>query len=204
MSFLSNPKTAGTALEIVGILQVIAGIFAVAGAILNRDDPEVNLGFAVVIGIGAIVCGCILAFFAVKVRNGTIPAKIDILAIFVRVVGVTTIISSIFTIIGVIILNPQDLTAQIIGGAIGIVIGLIIVFISTKINDGKQTTGDKIIWVLLLVFFVIDIILSVLTIVAGFDPLSLTTIVTGICYTLAYIFMVIMLFDGDVKKEMGM
>ena len=139
-----------------------------------------------------------------KVRNGTIPAKIDILAIFVRVVGVTTIISSIFTIIGVIILNPQDLTAQIIGGAIGIVIGLIIVFISTKINDGKQTTGDKIIWVLLLVFFVIDIILSVLTIVAGFDPLSLTTIITGICYTLAYIFMVIMLFDGDVKKEMGM
>ena len=40
MSFLSNPKTAGTALEIVGILQVIAGIFAVVGAILNRDDPK--------------------------------------------------------------------------------------------------------------------------------------------------------------------
>lgn len=201
MSFLSNPRMAGTALEIIGILEIIGGIFSIADGFVK---DEVNTNFAIVIGIGAIVCGCILAFFALKVRKGIISAKIDILAIFVRVVGITTILSGIFFIIAEIILNPEDLTAQIIGGVISIVIGLIIVFISSKINDGKQTTGDKIIWVLLLIFFILDIISSVLMVIGAINPLSLSQIVTGICYALAYLFMIILLFDSDVRKEMGM
>lgn len=201
MSFLSNPRMAGTALEIIGILEIIGGIFSIADGFVK---DEVNTNFAIVIGIGAIVCGCILAFFALKVRKGIISAKIDILAIFVRVVGITTILSGIFFIIAEVILNPEDLTAQIIGGVISIVIGLIIVFISSKINDGKQTTGDKIIWVLLLIFFILDIISSVLMVIGAINPLSLSQIVTGICYALAYLFMIILLFDSDVRKEMGM
>ena len=45
-----------------------------------------------------------------------------------------------------------------------IVVGLIIVFISTKINDGKQTTGDKIIWVLLVIAFIIMLIFEAISV----------------------------------------
>lgn len=97
-----------------------------------------------------------------------------------------------------------DLLSEALTAIVTIIIGLIIIFISTRINDGKQTTGDKIIWVLLLIFFILDIISSILSIIDGFDPLMLSQIITGICYTIVYIFMVLLLFDSDVKKEMGM
>ena len=200
MSFLSNPKTAGNAFEIIGILEIIGGIFAIIDGIMHDD---VDTGFAAVVGIGAIICGLIVAFYGNKVRTGVISEKIDILAAFVRIVGVTTIISGIVLVIANVMIGA-DLLSEAISAIISIIIGLIIIFISTKINDGKQTTGDKIIWILLLVFFIIDLVLSILTIIAGFDPLSLTVIISGICYTIAYLFMILLLFDGDVKKEMGM
>ncbi len=200
MSFLSNPKTAGNAFEIIGILEIIGGIFAIIDGVIHDD---IDTTFAVVIGIGAIICGLIIAFYGNKVRNGVISEKIDILAAFVRIVGVITIITGIFLVIANVIIGA-DLLSEAISGIISIIIGLIIIFISTKINDGKQTIGDKIIWILLLIFFILDVIGSILTIVAGFDPLSLTLIVTGICSTIAYIFMILLLFDADVKKEMGM
>ena len=74
MSFLSSPKTAGNAFEIMGILQIIAGIFAI---IDGFRDEEIDTGFAVVIGIGAIICGLIIMFFGTKVRKEIISAKID-------------------------------------------------------------------------------------------------------------------------------
>jgi len=200
MSFLSSPKTAGNAFEIIGILQIIAGIFAI---IDGFRDEEIDTGFAVVIGIGAIICGLIIMFFGTKVRKEIISAKIDILATFVRIAGVTTIISGICLVIAEVMIGA-DILAEAISAIITIAIGLLIIFISTKINDGKQTTGDKIIWVLLLVFFVLDLIFSVLSIVAGFDPLMLSQIITGICSTLVYIYLIILLFDADVKNEMGM
>ena len=200
MSFFSNPKTAGNAFEIIGILEIIGGIFAIADGFIK---DEIDTGFAVVIGIGAIICGLIVAFYGNKVRTGVISVKIDILATFVRIVGITTILTGIFLVAANLIIGA-DLLTEAISGIISVVIGLIIIFISTKINDGKQTTGDKIIWILLLIFFILDIIGSILTIVAGFDPLSFTLIVTGICSTIAYIFMVLLLFDPEVKNEMGM
>ncbi len=79
-------------------------------------------------------------------RKEIISAKIDILATFVRIVGVTTIISGIFLVIAEIILGA-DILSEALTAIVTIIIGLIIIFISTRINDGKQTTGDKIIWV---------------------------------------------------------
>lgn len=200
MSFLTNPKTAGGAFEVIGIIELIGGIFAIISGFI---DENVDLKFAAVVGIGAIICGLLVAFYGIKVLNGVISEKIDILAAYVRVVGVVTIINGIFLAIAMIIIGA-DILSEAVGAIIAIIVGLIIIFISTKINDGKQTTGDKIIWILLLIFFIIDVIASILSIIAGFDPFSLSTIVTGICAAIAYIFMVILLFDSDVKKEMGM
>jgi hypothetical protein len=185
---------------ILGILQIIGGIAAVIAPFM---DQSVNQAFSTVLGIGAIICGAIMYVYGYKVHNGSISAKIDILAAFVRIAGITTIIAGVFTVIANVIIGA-DVATEAITAIVTIVIGLIIIFISTKINDGKQTTGDKIIWVLLMIIFIIDVILSVFTIVAGLNPISLTVIVTGICDLLVYIFMVILLCDKDVKSEMGL
>lgn len=100
MSFFSRPNTAGNAFEIIGILEIIAGIFAIIDGFI---DEEIDTGFAVVLGVGAIICGLIIAFFGTKVRKGIISEKIDILATFVRIVGVTTIISGLFLVIAEVI-----------------------------------------------------------------------------------------------------
>lgn len=200
MSFFSSTKTAGNAFMILGILQIIGGIAAVIAPFM---DQSVNQAFSTVLGIGAIICGAIMYVYGYKVHNGSISAKIDILAAFVRIAGITTIIAGVFTVIANVIIGA-DVATEAITAIVTIVIGLIIIFISTKINDGKQTTGDKIIWVLLMIIFIIDVILSVFTIVAGLNPISLTVIVTGICDLLVYIFMVILLCDKDVKSEMGL
>ena len=57
MSFFSSLKTAGNAFEIIGILGIIGGIFAIIDGFI---DEEIDTGFAITIGIGAIICGLIL------------------------------------------------------------------------------------------------------------------------------------------------
>ena len=119
MSFLSNPKTAGNAFEIIGILEIIGGIFAIIDGVIHDD---IDTTFAVVIGIGAIICGLIIAFYGNKVRNGVISEKIDILAAFVRIVGVITIITGIFLVIANVIIGA-DLLSEALRGIISTIIG---------------------------------------------------------------------------------
>ena len=63
-------------------------------------------------------------------RKEIISAKIDILATFVRIVGVTTIISGIFLVIAEIILGA-DILSEALTAIVTIIIGLIIIFITT-------------------------------------------------------------------------
>ena len=57
---------------------------------------------------------------------------------------------------------------------------------------------DKILWIILLIIFVILFIGSLLGI--GGDVVD---IVKAICYAIVYLFMIIFMFDEDVRKKMG-
>lgn len=199
MSFFEEPKNAGLAIIIVGILQIIGGIIAIIlGAMQYEvsEDQVYTIG-AAVSGIGTVICGFLFFAYGKKVRSGAISAKIDILAQFVRIVGVITIIGGVFSAIGGIV-DGVDLGSEIVSAIISIILGLIILWIAGKINDGKQTTGDKIIWILLLVIFVIEIILAILLII------TIIGIIIGICNLIIYVFMLMLLLSSDVKAEMGM
>lgn len=113
----------------------------------------------------------------------------------------TTVVIGIFAAIGGIM---SDISFW--DNVISIIIGLIIVWAGRKILDGKQTTIDKILWILLTVLFLILFVVSFIGIfgVEGETLHLVVGVVSSICYAIVYLFMLCYMFDGDVKKGMGM
>ena len=192
MSFFDQPKNAGLAMIVVAIVEVIAAIINIVAAATADDGIDFS---GIIVAIGLIITAVIYFKYGSQVRSGAISAKIDILASFVNVVGVISIVNGGFQIIAGVAGG-----AGLIGnGVINIIIGLIICFCGKKINDGKETTLDKIIWIILLVVFIIEILANIVMLI-GFPIGTLM----GICGIIIYVFMTLLLLDGDVKKAMGM
>ncbi|MGN0098408.1 MAG: hypothetical protein ACI38Y_03665 [Candidatus Methanomethylophilaceae archaeon] len=149
----------------------------------------------IVVAIGLIITAVIYFKYGSKVRSGAISAKIDILASFVNVVGVISVINGVFKVIAGLA-GDRSLIAD---GVVGIILGLIVCYCGKKINDGKETTLDKILWIILLVIFVIYILVNIMALIAF--PIGT---LLGICRIIIYVFMTLLLLDGEVKKAMGM
>ena len=137
MSFFDNTKIAGWGLFFIGILMIISAILMIwDGATTEGDDRLAN----VVVGIGALLAAFIYFGFGNKVRKGEISAKIEVLAQFVKTVGLATIVSAFFAAIaGIWGVGISTWTNVVI-----LIIGIIIVWIGGKIDDGKTTNFDKI------------------------------------------------------------
>jgi len=180
---------------IISIISAIVNIIAGAGVLDMEGLPDkFDVGY-IIVAIGSLIAAVLYFKFGGDVRSGAVSGKVTILATFVKVVGIVTIISGIFTIIGGAISEYFDPY----GGIITLIFGLIIYYCGTKIDDGKQTTGDKIIWVLLLIAFVLEIIGSLIMCIAF--PIGT---ITGICGLIIYIYMLMLLFDPEVKSAMNM
>lgn len=203
-SFFDNTKIVGTAFLIVGIILVIDAILTIVLGFVDvsddiRGDIETDkwLAYCVIGGIGSLICAVLYTMFALKVFKGQISEKIVILEQYVRIVGVTTALGGVFNGIASIA-GGEDVGVAIVAAIILVLIGLLIMFIASKINDGKQTTGDKVIWIILLIAFIIVLIGGVLSV------FSLSGIVDGIAHILIALFMIAFLFDPEVKSKMNM
>ncbi|MBR4686448.1 MAG: hypothetical protein IKP04_08005 [Candidatus Methanomethylophilaceae archaeon] len=194
MGFFSEPKHAGTAYVIVAILQILGALISI---ILAAMDAEIALVPVVISGIGAIIAGVIMFGYGNKVRTGVISDKVEILAQFVRIVGIVMIITAVFECIANVV-NGVSLGAQLYTTIITIVLGLIVLFCAGKINDGKKTGGDKVIWILLLLIFILEILFAILLII------TIVGIILGICNLVLYGCMFALLIDNDVKNAMNM
>ncbi len=201
-SFFDNTKIVGFAFVMVAVILVADAILTIVLGFMDvSDDLKEGIDnwmlYCVIGGIGSLICAALYGFFANKVYVGTYSEKIVILEQYVRIVGLTTALGGIFNAVASIA-GGQDIGAAIVSAIILVLIGLLIMFISTKINDGKQTVGDKIIWIILLIAFILMIIGSALSMV------SLIGVVDGIAHILIGIFMIAFLFDSEVKSKMNM
>ncbi|MBO7352282.1 MAG: hypothetical protein J6U12_05155 [Candidatus Methanomethylophilaceae archaeon] len=195
-----SAKNAGLAFMIVAVLNVIAAILMIVLKVVNEDDYANGLVYFIILAVGTLICACLYFTYGQKVRSGAIDRKIDILATYVKIVGIATIIDGLFTAVALIV-DGADIGAALVGAVVAIIIGLIILFIASKINDGKQTIGDKLIWIILLIVFVIMILVSVAEAVLG--AITIIGLIDGICGIIIYSFMVLLLIDEEVKSEMG-
>ncbi len=189
MSFFTEPKNAGLALMVVAVLNIIAGIVGIYDGATNGFDTG-----AVVVSVGAIICAILFLLFGMKLRTGVF-SKIEIVSTYVKVIGFTTIIGGIFY-LGYL----ANGVSGVVGSAIiTIIFGLIIMWCASKIGDGKVEFVDKIIWIILVVIMVLCILASLVSLLDFF----LGTII-AICDLIVYVFMLLLLLDGDVKSKMGM
>ena len=186
MSFFDNTKIVGWAFTIIGILMIVSALLQIVDAVGMEGGIGENIGY--------LIAAVIYFKFGNSVRVGAISNKIDILATFVKVVGATTVVTGIFSAVGGIISSIGFWDS-----IVAIILGLIIIWIGGKIDDGKTTGFDKILWIVLLLIFLVLFITSLLAIGGGFMQ-----IISSICSVIVYLFMAVFLFDGDVKKKMGM
>ena len=193
MSFFDNTKIAGWGLFFIGILMIISAIISIWQGATKEGDDKLAL---VVVGIGALLAAFVYFGFGNKVRKGEITAKIDVLAQFVKTVGIAAIVAAFFAAIaGIWGVSVSTWTNVVI-----LIIGIIIVWIGGKIDDGKATNFDKILWILLVVIFLIEFILNL----AGAFGGEWYSILTCILMAVVYLYMLAFMFDGDVRKNMGM
>ena len=199
MAFFSA-QNAGLAFMIVAVLSIIAAIIGIVCSVMDVEGfDKYKTLYYIVVGIGELIVACMYFTYGKKIRSGEISAKIDILAQFVKIVGIATIVSAIFLLVAEFVGSDEFSFGAAAGSAaLFIIIGLILIFIAGKINDGKQTTGDKIIWILLLIAFILGIIGAVGEII------SIILIINGICDLIIYVFMFILLIDPEVKEQMNM
>lgn len=189
MSFLDNPKNAGTALWIIGIVNILLGVIGlVAGAV----DDETSTTVAVVGGVGTIIVGLIYFGFGKDIRAGVVSDKWDIVCRFVMTTAIVIFVSGIFGYDG----NTNDWVGSIVGG---IIIALIVYWVYKHMTDNKVDTLDKILWFILVIVMVLSLLGNLLTIVAF--PIGT---IEGICGVVISLFLLIALFDNDVKSRMGM
>lgn len=192
MSFFDNTKIAGWGLFFIGILMIISAILMIwNGATTEGDDRLAN----VVVGIGALLAAFIYFGFGNKVRKGEISAKIEVLAQFVKTVGLATIVGSLFAAIA----GTWGVSISTWSNVGMIILGIIVCWIAGKINDGKTTNFDRILWIILVVVFLVFFILKLTGAFGGawYDILS------SILMAVVYLYMIAFMFDGDVRKKMG-
>ena len=186
MSFFDNPKNASMALMILAVIELIGAIVSVAVSV----NPF-ELG-NLLIGIGAVICAVLYFMFAKRVAT---MAKIDILANFIILFGLVSIIGGVFTVV-----------ASIGSAIVGIIIGVIVILIGKRINDGQVDTFDKILWIVLMLLFILSFIGSLgMFIGIGGEIIDiLVGVLAAVSSLVVSIFMILLLLDPEVKQKMGM
>ena len=192
MSFFDNTKIAGWGLFFVAILSIISAIISIYNGAVKEGDDRLAL---VVAGIGALLAAFIYFGFGNSVRKGEIDKKIDVLAQFVKTVGLATIVASLFGAIA----GTWGVSISTWSNVGMIILGIIVCWIAGKINDGKTTNFDRILWIILVVVFLVFFLLRLSGAFGGawYDILS------SILMAIVYLYMLIFMFDGDVRKKMG-
>ena len=192
MSFFDNTKIAGWGLFLCAILMIISAIISIYNGAVKEGDDRLAL---VVAGIGALLAAFIYFGFGNSVRKGEISKKIDVLAQFVKTVGVATIVASLFGAIA----GTWGVSISTWSNVGMIILGIIVCWIAGKINDGKTTNFDRILWIILVVVFLVFFFLRLTGAFGGawYDILS------SVLMAIVYLYMLIFMFDGDVRKKMG-
>ncbi|MGI6472323.1 MAG: hypothetical protein ACOX1N_04585 [Candidatus Methanomethylophilaceae archaeon] len=203
MSFFDNPKNFGLAAIVIGAVSMLAGIVGIVKGVLA--DP-IATGI-VVAAVGTILYGVLILGVGLPVYKGEESDKLTILGMFVRFVGLATIVVGVFTGAGQII--DDSLAVGVTTIVIQAVLGLVLIWIAGRIVDGSVDTLDRIVWIILLVVFAI---LTVFALVGIFIPFFaelavldlLVEVVLSLCQFILYAFLLVSVLSNEVKSAMGM
>jgi hypothetical protein len=198
MWFFDNTRALGILFWIVAIIQLAVGILILVLPLVMPDsfEEDVEYTFYLIVGLGQVVAALIYWWNADKVMKGKILGRINVLASYVAIVGVTSMI--VYGCLGaaqVYVGVEVETSMMVVVGAI--IVALIMLLVSFKIAKGKKGLLKKIIWVILVISFGVMLIRSVLP---ADDYL---TLIVSIAYLIISVFMLILLFSAEVRAAMG-
>ena len=189
MSFFDETKN-------FGLMAMIAGLVMVLSAILWVVDGF-DLGL-----IGVLIAGLLLLIFGLGVYQGEsklnigslfdegVTSKFGLVVAFIIIVGVTEIVQGIFA------LNIMS-----------IVVGVLLILFGFLMKMDLSPILEKIIWIILLIVFLLDIIRSILSVVGAFggEPLGIVlNVLNAVAYLVIYIMLFLYMLSPEVKSRMSM
>jgi hypothetical protein len=189
MSFFDETKN-------FGLMAMIAGLVMVLSAILRVVDGS-DLGL-----IGVLIAGLLLLIFGLGVYQGEsklnigslfdegVTSKFGLVVAFIIIVGVTEIVQGIFA------LNIMS-----------IVVGVLLILFGFLMKMDLSPILEKIIWIILLIVFLLDIIRSILSVVGAFggEPLGIVlNVLNAVAYLVIYIMLFLYMLSPEVKSRMSM
>jgi hypothetical protein len=200
MILFDDSKSVGLIFEIVGALMAVNSIALIVGGtndmivplIEETENPDI---FYMVYGGGSLIASLIYILYAHTVMKGKFDNKLDVLAGYVRVVGVTTMIIVIGESLGEYLCGIE-LALTLLVAVIGTILGITVILISFSMNNGKKTKGKRILWWILVMAFAIMVIYNFMPAESYLD------LVYMIAHLLIGLFMLLFLFDPEVKMEM--
>lgn len=203
MSFIDNPKNFGLAAVVIGIVSILAGIVAIVRGALA--DPMAT--GSVVAAVGTLLYGVLILGIGLPIYRGEDTNAFSILGKFVNFVGLATIVVYLFAGAGMIV--DGDTGAGVVEIVIGLIFGLILMWIAKRITDGTADTLDKIIWIILVIVFLVLTIVSLIGIFTPFlvdmDIIDIViAAVLSLCNFILYAFLLVAVLSNDVKSKMGM
>lgn len=189
MSFFDETKN-------FGLMAMIAGLVMVLSAILWIVDAY-SLG-----SVGVLIGGLLLLVFGLGVYQGEsklnigtlfdegVSSKFGLVVGFIIIVGLVEIIQGIFAL-----------------DVISIVIGILIVLFGLLMKMDVSDTLKKVIWILLMIFFIFGIIGSLIGLLGVFSGSALwaaLSVLNALAYLLIYIMLFLYMLAPEVKGRMSM
>jgi len=195
MWFFDNTRALGIIFWVVALLQLVAG--ALLAVTPFFDDTLEYKEFYYITGAGLVAASLIYIWNADKVMRNVYPKRITILAKYIAVVGVNSMIIWGTTALAIYVCGEEtDLWMTV--AFIGIALGLVLLLVSFKIEKGRKGIVKKTIWVITVLVFLLMGIYSL-------TPLEVSDleIISKIAHLLIAIFMLVLLSTAEVRSEMG-
>lgn len=202
MSLLDKPKNFGLAAIVIGIVSLLIGIMAIVNEAISDD---IAFG-AIIAAVGTIIYGMLILGIGLPIYRGEDTNALSILGKFVGVIGLATIVVGIFSGAGSIF--EGNIGTGVVSIIVGIVFGIILIWVAKKIVDGYADLMDSIIWFILLVVFIVLTIVSLVGIITPFmgEFVLLDAVfvaVLSFCEFILYAFLLMAVLSKDVKTAMG-
>jgi hypothetical protein len=205
-SFLDDTKTFGIVGIILGVIMIVSGVLG-----FITKDPY----YAASAGI--VIYGLLVALLGIGVYKGQVVAQIGnvfsegvntkfgVLTAYIGVVGVGYLVMGICCIVQAVLTSNYGFGS----GVVDIIFAAIVLYVAYTFKDGKQTTMDKVFFILLAIAF---IVLAIAGFIGGIGSLLsnaaildvIVGFVQGICLALLFVMLFLYLISPEVKSKLGM
>lgn len=187
----SSPEAKKQCGSFLMVLAVFGAVSAIVQILQDTSGPIIAAG------IGSIIVNIIFLMLGYKIFKGVYSTSNSVVSNFVIVAGINAIILGVFTAVAAFLIGG-DIISTAISAIVGIVIGLIVLFVGKKMQNGFGGFLWIILVIVILVLGLMQLAGAVSLIAAGG---SVIVAVNELFMAAVYFILLYLLFDPEVRKK---